>query len=194
MSGIPNSQYLQCNEFGNWKKIVSDKYGFNNKSTETNYNILLAGDSFAHGVCVDQNYEIHNLLTENGSKSYSIGYNASGPLLTLATIIEISEVIKFDKIVWLFFRNDFYDVKWESKNLLLGKYLENNFEGYNYFEKNGFEVTGFDPENPVSKSIKKAESLISAILNVEYVLLSTPTKKTAIKRRMEKTYRGTAKL
>tara|TARA_B100001146_G_scaffold10612_1_gene8578 strand:- start:1121 stop:1972 length:852 start_codon:yes stop_codon:yes gene_type:complete len=48
----------------------------------------------------------------------------------------------------------------------------------NYFEKNGFEVTGFDPENPVSKSIKKAESLISAILNVEYVLLSTPTKKT----------------
>ena len=48
----------------------------------------------------------------------------------------------------------------------------------NFFEKNGFEVTGFDPENPIPKSIKKAESLISAILNVEYVLLSTPTKKT----------------
>ena len=26
LSGIPNSNYLQCNEFGNWKKIVSDKY------------------------------------------------------------------------------------------------------------------------------------------------------------------------
>ena len=48
----------------------------------------------------------------------------------------------------------------------------------NFFEKNGFEVTGFDPENPIPKSIKKAESLISAILNVDYVLLSTPTKKT----------------
>ena len=48
----------------------------------------------------------------------------------------------------------------------------------NFFEKSGFEVTGFDPENPIPKSIKKAESLISAILNVEYVLLSTPTKKT----------------
>tara|TARA_Y100000590_G_scaffold278396_1_gene312510 strand:- start:657 stop:1508 length:852 start_codon:yes stop_codon:yes gene_type:complete len=47
-----------------------------------------------------------------------------------------------------------------------------------YFLKKGFMVTGFDNQNPVSKNIKKADSLISAILNVDYVLLSTPTKKT----------------
>ena len=47
-----------------------------------------------------------------------------------------------------------------------------------YFVKKGFEVTGFDNMNPVAKNIKKAESLISAILNMDYVLLSTPTKKT----------------
>ena len=47
-----------------------------------------------------------------------------------------------------------------------------------YFVKKGFEVTGFDTENPVPTNIDKAESLISAILNKEYVLLSTPTKKT----------------
>ncbi|MEE3213158.1 MAG: prephenate dehydrogenase/arogenate dehydrogenase family protein, partial [Thermoproteota archaeon] len=47
-----------------------------------------------------------------------------------------------------------------------------------YFVKKGFEVTGFDTENPIPFNIKKAESLISAILNKEYVLLSTPTKKT----------------
>jgi len=47
-----------------------------------------------------------------------------------------------------------------------------------YFVKKGFEVTGFDNTNPVAKNIKKAESLISAILKVDYVLLSTPTKKT----------------
>ena len=47
-----------------------------------------------------------------------------------------------------------------------------------YFSKKGFEVTGFDNTNPVSKNMKEAKSLISAILNVEYVLLSTPTKKT----------------
>tara|TARA_B110000014_G_C19994468_1_gene515162 strand:+ start:25 stop:876 length:852 start_codon:yes stop_codon:yes gene_type:complete len=47
-----------------------------------------------------------------------------------------------------------------------------------YFFKKGFEVTGFDNKNPLSKNIKEAKSLISAILNVDYVLLSTPTKKT----------------
>jgi len=47
-----------------------------------------------------------------------------------------------------------------------------------YFFKKGFDVIGFDNTNPVSKNIRKAESLISAILNVDYVLLSTPTKKT----------------
>ena len=47
-----------------------------------------------------------------------------------------------------------------------------------YFLKKGFDVIGFDNTNPVSKNIRKAESLISAILNVDYVLLSTPTKKT----------------
>ena len=47
-----------------------------------------------------------------------------------------------------------------------------------YFSNKGFEVTGFDNTNPVAKNIKKADSLISAILNVDYVLLSTPTKKT----------------
>ena len=47
-----------------------------------------------------------------------------------------------------------------------------------YFLKKGFEVTGFDNTNPISKNIKEAGSLISAILNVDYVLLSTPTKKT----------------
>jgi len=47
-----------------------------------------------------------------------------------------------------------------------------------YFLKKGFQVTGFDNTNPVVKNVKEAKSLISAILNVDYVLLSTPTKKT----------------
>ena len=54
----------------------------------------------------------------------------------------------------------------------MGKWLAD------YFVKRGFNVSGFDTENPIPKNIKKSESLISAILNIEYVLLSTPPKKT----------------
>ena len=49
----------------------------------------------------------------------------------------------------------------------------------NYFNKMGFEVTGYDSEKEIkSKYITKANSLVGAILNTDYVLLCTPTKRT----------------
>ena len=49
----------------------------------------------------------------------------------------------------------------------------------NYFNKMGFEVTGYDSEKEIkSKYIIKANSLVGAILNTDYVLLCTPTKRT----------------
>tara|TARA_B100000586_G_scaffold116937_1_gene84260 strand:- start:908 stop:1762 length:855 start_codon:yes stop_codon:yes gene_type:complete len=49
----------------------------------------------------------------------------------------------------------------------------------NYFHKIGFEVTGFDIENDIKeKFVNKAGSLVSSILNIDYVILCTPTKRT----------------
>ena len=62
LSGMPKKKYIQCNEYGSYKKIITDDFGFNNLSVDLSFDILLAGDSFAHGVCVNQENEIHNLL------------------------------------------------------------------------------------------------------------------------------------
>jgi len=49
----------------------------------------------------------------------------------------------------------------------------------NYFHKMGFKVKGFDENNEIKeKFIDKAHSLVSAILQIDYVLLCTPTKNT----------------
>jgi len=49
----------------------------------------------------------------------------------------------------------------------------------NYFHKIGFKVRGFDTNNEIKeKFIDKANSLVSAILQIDYVLLCTPTKNT----------------
>jgi prephenate dehydrogenase len=49
----------------------------------------------------------------------------------------------------------------------------------NYFHKMGFRVKGFDTNNEIKeKFIDKANSLVSAILQIDYVLLCTPTKNT----------------
>jgi len=49
----------------------------------------------------------------------------------------------------------------------------------NYFHKMGFKVKGFDTNNEIKeKFIIKANSLVGAILQMDYVLLCTPTKNT----------------
>ena len=96
--------------------------------------ILIAGDSFAHGFCVDKSHELHKILISKGIDTYSIGIAANGPMISLASMIEISNKINFDKIYWLIFRNDFFDLNWESSNKYLINYLREDFSGYNYFE------------------------------------------------------------
>ena len=134
LSNITNSMYIQCNEFGHWKEIQTDKYGFNNKNVKSKYQILIVGDSFAHGFCVDKSHELHKILISKGIDTYSIGIAANGPMISLASMIEISNKINFDKIYWLIFRNDFFDLNWESSNKYLINYLREDFLGYNYFE------------------------------------------------------------
>ena len=48
-----------------------------------------------------------------------------------------------------------------------------------FFLANGYQVIGYDIENEIKdKAVKKAESLIGAILKADYVMLCTPTRRT----------------
>ncbi len=48
----------------------------------------------------------------------------------------------------------------------------------NYLSKKKIDVVGYDNENQVPKSVTNGTSLISSILQADYVILCTPTKKT----------------
>lgn len=48
-----------------------------------------------------------------------------------------------------------------------------------YFSSKGYEVIGYDSESPITdKTVKKADSLVGAVLNSDIVLLCTPTRRT----------------
>ena len=48
-----------------------------------------------------------------------------------------------------------------------------------YFLAKGYEVIGYDAENKLlNKSITKSESLVGAVLQADYVILCTPTRRT----------------
>lgn len=134
LSNITNANYVQCNEYGYWKTLKTDKFGFNNNIDKERYEILISGDSFAHGFCVSKDKEIHRILNSKGKSTYSIGMAANGPLLSLASMIEIQNKIYFNQIYWLIFRNDFFDLNWELKNSKLVNYLNEDYYGENYFD------------------------------------------------------------
>ena len=48
-----------------------------------------------------------------------------------------------------------------------------------FFSDNGYEVTGYDAENKITgKNIIKSESLVGSVLQADYVMLCTPTRRT----------------
>ena len=135
LTPMANTLFVSCNEFGEWKKIKTDKLGLNNEKFIDTFDILLMGDSFAEGSCVNQSDEPTNLLNQNYNlKTYSIGISGNGPLLSLALAHEIKPLIDFHTIIWLIFDNDFYDINLEIQSGFLKNYLIKNFDNNEYFQ------------------------------------------------------------
>ena len=132
LSGVSNSNTINCNENGYYSIYKSDRYGFNNPDEEwdnKNIEYLLVGDSFVHGDCVNRPNDIASVLRSLSNKSaLNLGYGSNGPLTEYATIREyIRPEVK--KILWLYFEgNDIINLEQELKYEILLKYLsEKNF-------------------------------------------------------------------
>ena len=154
LAPLPNTRYVSCNEFGSWKKIKTDKLGFNNKVFLRSFDILLMGDSFAEGSCVDQVNEPANIFKKNFDKTaYNIGVSGNGPLLSLALAHEIKDILDFKYLIWFIYDNDFYDVKLELKSSFLVKYINKDFKGNDYFS-NTDEINFFQKKY-IKENIEK---------------------------------------
>jgi len=118
---------VHCNESGYWVTFNSDEYGFNNPKelfSENDIDIMLVGDSFSEGTCVNQDQTLSASLRRLfKNKAISLGKGGSGPLIELASIVEYA-VSKQPKILlWQYCRNDLKDLKRELNSALLRKYL-----------------------------------------------------------------------
>ena len=169
LTPIPNTLFVSCNEYGTWKNIKTDKYGFNNKKFLDSFDVLLMGDSFAEGSCVKQEYEPANLFEKNHQlKTYNIGISGNGPLISLALAHEIKLITEFDYIIWFIFDNDFYDLGLEKNSNYLINYLDIDFKNYDYFSKIKSEIDF--QKKYIEKnldSLKKGFSLKESILELK---------------------------
>ena len=130
LSGYDNSKILLCLDENN-KPVYfnSDANGFNNSKTD-NRNILLIGDSYVQGMCVNNNFNFNEKFKKFNLNVSSLGVGGNGPLLEFATFKEYKLNYSFKNLI-LFITpdNDFYDLSNEQNNSILMNYLnDDNFK------------------------------------------------------------------
>ena len=125
LAGVSSSETLLCNEQGPYIRYQSDEHGFNNPADwPDQVDVMIVGDSFAHGMCVPPDDSVAGQLRKKGLSAISVGTSGSGPLLQLATMVEYIERLKPRWVVWMFYEgNDPRDLHNELKHPILRRYL-----------------------------------------------------------------------
>jgi len=138
LSGISNSRTIFCSEVeGKYHEYKSDEHGFNNKDNDKSFDILLIGDSYVHGLCLDQNLNLSNSISKHNFQVKNLGIMANGPLFEYAIFREYSGIYDFNALVWLFNPdNDFYDFSNEIQNPILQKYIAEKDFSQDLIKKN----------------------------------------------------------
>ena len=131
LSGISNKIYVGGAESGKYKFYKTDRYGFNNLDADwdKDNNILIIGDSFAHGGYLDfKDNFVGNLKKLSKGSVISLAQPNNGPLLSLASLKEYGQKVNPKIILWMYYEgNDLVEVIEEEKSKLLSKYLSKEF-------------------------------------------------------------------
>ena len=132
LGDISYTKIALCNESGDWSLFKSDRYGFNNNDElwDSKNKILLVGDSYVQGACVNSEENISSqIMKKSNFKVLSLANSKTGPISQLGFLLEYIELIKPKKIIWFYYEgNDFEDLKFEKKNLIAHNYLDNQIQ------------------------------------------------------------------
>jgi hypothetical protein len=131
LASISGKTVVHCNESGEYLINKNDEYGFDNPEglyNSDSTDIVLIGDSFAHGHCVKPDENIAGWLRNNGKKVLNLGIGANGPLMELATLQEYAKPLRSDIVFWFYYEgNDHINLQEEKKSSTLMKYMDGNY-------------------------------------------------------------------
>jgi len=123
-----NATVVFCNETGQYVRYESDEHGFNNPKGlwgAKAIDIVLIGDSFVHGACVESAMTIAGRLRSRWPATLSLGVSGAGPLFELAVLREYATEIRPNVVVWFFFEgNDLSDLHREQQVPELSAYVQ----------------------------------------------------------------------
>lgn len=131
LAGISQRLTILCNETGKWAIYKSDEHGFNNPlgQYKEGIDLLLIGDSFSQGYCVEQNETIAANLRNKFPSTISLGAGGNGEISRLASLIEYGPTLKPKIVLWIYTENTLGRLWGELSNPILNKYYK--IEGFN---------------------------------------------------------------
>lgn len=131
LGGISRRLTVLCNETGRWAIYHSDEHGFNNPLGlyREGIDLLLIGDSFTHGYCVEQDQTIAANLRKSFPSTISLGSGGNGELTRLASLIEYGSFLKPKVVLWIYTENTLDRLWSELSNPILRSYYE--IDGFN---------------------------------------------------------------
>ena len=108
LASLINSNSFLCDEGYGLIKYKTDKFGFRNKNDiyENPIDIILIGDSFAHGACIDDEYSIANILNQKFNV-LNLGIGSTNPTHYALNLNIFEEHFKPKKIITIFYSNDY---------------------------------------------------------------------------------------
>ncbi len=129
VSGVATATTVYCNESGQRTIYVADEHGFNNPRGlyDGPADVVIVGDSFAHGACVPPDEDVASQLRRLRSDLtiVSLGYGGAGPLTVQATLAEYARRLKPRDVFWLYYSgNDLRDTQLELTSDVLTRYLD----------------------------------------------------------------------
>ena len=132
LAGISKATTVLCNETGQYAIYDSDRHGFRNPPglwSSAPADLMLVGDSFTIGECVQEGDTIADRLRSRWPKTLNLGFSGNSPLFELATLAEYGPTLRPRITLWIYFENDlaWFDLGKSARSPLLMRYLEPAF-------------------------------------------------------------------
>jgi hypothetical protein len=140
LAGVSKRLTIPCSwaEGGYWGTYTSDRFGFNNPDEvwdQSNADVMLLGDSFTLGVCVNAGDDIAGQLRKYTKNTViNLGIGGQGQLAEFAALVEYGQHKTPDKVFLLFYEgNDLEDLSLRldsdaKKDKVLMQYLSEGFQ------------------------------------------------------------------
>jgi hypothetical protein len=113
LGGMPEATTVFCNEAGQYVIYRSDADGFNNPPEVMHeVELVVLGDSFAHGQCVPQGMDVAGRLRAQARSARNLGCAGTGPLSALGALLEYGLAARPKTILWFYYEgNDPLDLE-----------------------------------------------------------------------------------